>query len=79
MLEEENCRGHGLKMGHSFIEEEDWLYAAQCGSFTYYQLHLCCNIQQSASADVSHSIYLDTVREITKFDCTFTIIGVRVF
>jgi len=23
MMEEENCRDHGLKMGHSFIEEED--------------------------------------------------------
>jgi hypothetical protein len=62
MLEEENCRGHGLKMGHSFIEEEDSPYAGQCGSLTYYQLHLSSNIQQSASADVSHGIYLDTVQ-----------------
>lgn len=23
MLEEENCRGHGLKMGHSILVEED--------------------------------------------------------
>jgi hypothetical protein len=28
MLEEENCRGHGLKMGHSIIEKEDWPCAA---------------------------------------------------
>jgi hypothetical protein len=23
MLEEENCKGHGLKMGHSITEEEE--------------------------------------------------------
>ena len=61
MLEEENCRGHGLKMGHSILVEEDWPCAAQSGSLTHYQLHLCRNIQESASADVSFSRYLDTV------------------
>jgi hypothetical protein len=54
MLEEENCRGHGLKMGH-IIEEEDWPCEAQRGSLIYYQLHLYSNIQESASADVSLS------------------------
>jgi hypothetical protein len=60
MLKEENCRGRGLKMGHS-IREEDRPSAAQCGSLTYYQLQVCSNIQESASVDVSLRRYLDTV------------------